>query len=373
MSYTIEQAPVGWSLSSNIKDIIITSDADIVFGLKNYDDQDNYIIIESYTPDSESKIYITDLEKVVNSYISGSGLDVITQTSLFLMFEIWIDGAPNSAFLVLKCNAYTSVSAENFALGNVFLHLMKQKKMVTPTSKEYVTVSFTADNSRKVQVFITTRTPTGYVNSDPIDFITSETDAIKTLDVSFPAIVAKYPAVNPDDIIAYRLSLPKEISVFLVDRNSYLLPLEFRFKNSFDVPETLMSRGTANRKGKTSFDTSTVRSVVTKYNVVRNDEFEVTSGKIFSLNDYDRYREMFNSEVVEINFQGKWRKIIITEENSNVGLRMGSLQPISFTFMFADKVDNNVITGESFMRWILEYGKWTDENMWLDPEHWTDS
>jgi hypothetical protein len=159
----------------------------------------------------------------------------------------------------------------------------------------------------------------------------------------------------------------------MIDRNPYLLLLQYRFTNSFDVPETILTRGPVIRKGNTSFNTSKIESIDVKYNVIRNDEFTVNSGKIFSLNDYDRFREMFNSESVEIYFQGEWRKIVITEENASVNLRAGNLDPVSFTFHFADSFSGNNITGESFMRWILEGGVWQDGNMWVDTEQWIDN
>lgn len=366
MSYSAVQLPDPYSLLSAIKDIIITSDEDLTVEIII----DSVSVLEEiYQPDTDGKIYIYELDRIIGNYLEGADFDVQDQSGIMKDIAINVNNTSFQIFHVLKCSSVTNIQSSNFFAGKVFLHLMKQVKRVTTWSLEYLSCVFT-DDVRTVSVFITDKS---LVNSSEITLFTATGNGAKTIDVSFPVIAALFPDVLPDNIIAYRVKLEKEISVFMIDRNTYLLPLEFRFKNCFDVPETLITRGTATRKGDTSFESSTIHRISTKFNIIRADKFEVFSGKIYSLNDYDRYAEMFNSEVVEINFMGKWRKIIIDSETSEIPLRTGNLPQVSFSFSFADKRDNNVITGESFARWILEYGKWEDSKMWIDSEHWIDN
>ncbi len=244
---------------------------------------------------------------------------------------------------------------------------MKQKKFATIYSKEYITVKL--DASEKIQVFVTT---SDFENSATKDFYTAVASGFQTVDVSFPLVAAKFPEIDPDTIIAYRMVLPSEIAVFIIDRNNYVFPLQFRYLNSFDVPDTIITRGAVARQGETSFETAKIGGLTRKFNVERNDTFSVMSGKIFSFNEYDRYREMFNSDDVEVFFHGKWRGVVVEEDSNDVLQVVSNLKQISFSFRFSDDMDNNIIIGESFTRWILENGTWQDGNMWIDPGEWND-
>ena len=223
-----------------------------------------------------------------------------------------------------------------------------------------------------VKVFVTYLASGIPVNSAEVTLDSSASGTFRTLDVSFSKIAALFPAINASLIVAIRIKVLNQIQVLMVDRANYLVPMNFMFKNSFDVPETIVTRGNVIRKGDTTFSTAKVNRTEQKYNVERTDQFTVNSGKIFSMNDYDRYREMFNSEDVQIYYLGMWRKVIITEEQSETSIRSGNMQPVSFTFHFANTIDNKFITGESFMRWILEYGKWEDDKVWVDQGQWND-
>lgn len=370
MSYTVTQAPAAYNLTSMLRDIIITANEDltikIIIGF-------DVILQENYTPDNEGKIYIRDLGVLLKNYVSGSGFDSLTQNNILLAFKLNINGADTAVYQILYCNAVSRISPENFFLGKVFLHNMKRVKWVTTYTTEYKTVYLTETNSRKVEVFLTVFDGQNYNNTDKVTLATSVSNTIKTINVSFNVIKALFPAINPDTIVAYRLALPDEISVYMIDREHYILPLQFRFLNVFNVPETIVTRGDVLRKGISTFEKSRISHVDRKFNVERSDEFAVNSGKIFSPHDYDRYAELFNSEDVEILFSGEWKKVIVTEDDSSVSLRAGSLNQKSFTFTFADPRDNNIILGESFIRWILSGGTWIDNNMWIDAGQWNDN
>lgn len=370
MSYTKIQQPDTYSLTSRIKDVIILTTDDVNVKIKIGSD---VILEELYTPDSDTRVYVRDLGRLLKNYLSGSGFSSSTQSGITLTFKLLINDKDNGDYQLLYCDAISKITPDNFVLGNVFLHNMKPVKWIIPTSKEYKTVFLTATNSRKVEVFVTVFDGQNYTNTDKVTLTTSLTDVIKTIDVSFDVIKALFPAVDPDSIVAYRLVLPEEIAVYMIDREHYILPLQFRFLNVFNVPETIVTRGDVVRKGISTFEKSRISHVDRKFNVERSDEFAVNSGKIFSPHDYDRYAELFNSEDVEILFAGEWKKVIVTEDDSSVSLRAGSLNQKSFTFTFADKNDNNIILGESFFRWILSGGTWIDNNMWIDAGQWNDN
>ena len=365
MAYTIVQQPDEYSLSAMVKDFILTSTANITFEILQ---GATSLLLETYTPDASGNIQVRELDRFFNNYVSGS-LDETDHPLLLGSFTVKIDGvALARVYKVLKCNAYTDVPATDFVTGNVFLNLLKQLKTITRTSNEYVTCKLLAP----VKVFVTYLASGIPVNSAEVTLDSSASGTFRTLDVSFSKIAALFPAINASLIVAIRIKVLNQIQVLMVDRANYLVPMNFMFKNSFDVPETIVTRGNVTRKGETTFSTAKVNRTEQKYNVERVDPFTVNSGKIFSMNDYDRYREMFNSEDVRIYYLDMWRKVIITEEQSETSIRSGNMQPVSFTFHFAKTIDNKFITGESFMRWILEFGKWEDNKVWEDQGQWND-
>jgi hypothetical protein len=370
MSYTVIQVPDTYNISSCLKDIILTSSDDVNIKIKIGTD---VILEEIYTPDSESKVYVRQIGRLLKNYLSGSGFESNTQIDIVLIFKLLVNDEDNGNFQVLYCDAVTRIDPVNFFNGNVFLHNMKPVKWILPKSKEYKTVFFTSVNDRKVKVFVTVFDGQNYINTDIRVLYTSNIDTIGTIDVSFDLIKPVFTDVDPDTIVAYRLVLPEEIAVYMIDRDHYILPLQFRYRNVFNVPETIVTRGDVVRKGVSTFEKSRVSHVDRKFNVERSDEFSVNSGKIFSSNDYDRYAELFNSEDVEILYAGEWKKIIVKENDSPISLRSGSLNQKSFTFTFADPEDNNILLGESFLKWILSGGTWIDDYMWIDKGRWNDN
>lgn len=369
MSWVITQQPDAVSLSSILQDLILTTEepTDIDIKINGVS-----IITETYTPDSDDKIYIRDIGKLVMNYLAGSGFDSETQSGI--VCTLTIDGAQDGItseigeYLVMLCNAMTDVGAAYFFDGKVFLHILTQKKHTIPTANEYLTVSLS--ESQKVKCFVTT---SNFENSAKVDFYTAPEEQIKTLDVSFNTVKAFFPAIDPNTIIAYRIELEREIAVYMVDRSAYLCTYQFRFLNYFGVPETIITRGNITRKSNSTFEKARIGGIDNKFNTERSDVFSVDAGKLFTNTDVERFREFFDSENVEIYFAGKWIKVIVEEGNNEQSLRLGNAPEVKFTFAFADIRYNSTITGSAFSRWILENGQWIDNNVWVDTGHWNDN
>jgi hypothetical protein len=370
MSYVVTQQPDAYSLTSTIKDIILTTTDVTDIDLKI---NGTSVLAESYTPDADNKIYIRELGKLIAGYLAGSGFDNGIQTGIVATATIYASQEGISSELgeynVMLCNAYTTLDASNYFNGNVFLHAHHPRKQVLPTTVDYITASFTTTNARKIKCFVTT---SDFVNSAKVDYYTSVTDTILTVQNSLDLVAAKFPAIDKNSIIAYRLELPNEIAVFMIDRANYLTPLQFRFTNYFGVPSTVITRGNVVRKGSNTFEMARIGGVDIKFNSERSDVFTVDAGKLFNATDADRFREMFDSENVEVYFNGQWIKVIVSDESSEQSLRTGNSSGIQFSFGFADVRYNNTITAIAFMRWILEDGTWQDGNVWMDAEHWND-
>lgn len=372
MSWIFDSAPDAVSFTSNVKDVIIsrtgTEDSLNVKITVNSND----ILDENYIPDNDGKIYIRGLGRLFKAYLSGASLGGGVQNNLVLNYKFKFDDVEQvGEYAVMLCDYKPKLAPQIYQDGNVFLHIMGIKRTI-PTAPEYLSAAFTSLNERKVKAFVTTFNGVDYENSNRVVFATEVADKIKTLNISFNEITPLFPTIDPEDIVAYRIELPNEIAVYMIDRETYLQTLHFRFKNSFHVSETITTRGDVTRARKSSFEIARIGGIDHKYDIDREDEFSVNSGKIFSLSDYERLSEMFNSEEVEVFFLGEWIKVIVEENEFSEPLRLNSLQQRSFKFYFADPNHNNLLIGGQFAQWILSDGKWTDEYMWIDSGHWND-
>lgn len=365
--------PSTYNLSSMMSDFIISSSEDVLFEVR----LDNKTILkERYTPDNENMIYIRGraLGSTLKKYLSGNDLKEGIQYNISKQFTVLINNELYGTYYVLKSNSiYTELPFANFFDGSVFLNLFNKIKWVTPTSKEYLTCVLGVMVNLFVKVNVIYREDNEFKESELKDFSTSISTEFETFDVSFSTVASKFTEIDEKTIVAYKLHTKNQVSTYYVDRSNYIRTLEFVYKNSFDVPETITAKGAASRKGIATFESYKMNDIVHKSNIRRSDLFTVSSGKIYSNDEYNYYREMFNSTDVHILFMGKYRRIIITEENSVQSLRNNNLSPVSFSFQFADEYENNVLLGDAFYEWILTNGEWIDTNQWMDTGIWKDA
>jgi hypothetical protein len=346
-------------------DELLTSAVDVNFQIAL---NGNTILDEIYTPDSEQKIHIRNLGRFLENYLSGS-FNTGLQPGIAKTFS-FTTAQPQQKYILL-CRAYTGLNAELF-FGKRFLNLQYSKKITLPGAKEFLTAYFDADERKiDVQIFYTQN---GVLQTSAKQTLFStpvQQAGFYTVDASFNKIAALFPAINRTDIIAYSVYLDEIVIQYQVDRQTYLDAKQFIYLNSFGAPESLVCRGEIFRKGKTAFESAKIHGVEYKYDIERTDTFEVSSGKIYSQSEYALFREMFNAEEVKVFFAGEFRKIIISEENMNVASRKGNLEPLKFTFRFADPIHNLMLTDDSFV-WVLEDGTWNDRGIWLGSGHWND-
>lgn len=363
--------PSAYSLSSMMSDFVVSSDEDIQFEVRL---SDKTILKEVYSPDTDNMIYIRGraLGKTLQKYLYGNDFEESVQENIAKQFTVLINNVEYGTYNILKSRFYTDLPSANFFDGSVFLNLFEKVKWTTPDAKEYLTCVLGILVNFPVTANVIYRDGNSYTESGLKNYYVSNSGKFETFDVSFATVAAKFPEINKQNIVAYKIHTKNQINTYYVDRESYLLPLQFIYKNGFDVPDSINTRGIATRKGGTTYDTSKIHDIIRKSNVKRTDTFTVSSGRIYSVDDYDRYRDMFNSGDVRIFFKGKYRKIVITEENATEPLRKGNLPAIGFSFQFADEYENNILLGTAFYEWILEHGQWVDTNMWMDNGQWID-
>lgn len=361
--------PSEFNLSSMISDFVISSTNDILFEVRL---NEKTILKEVYSPDNEDLIYVRGraLGKTLQKYLYGNDLEEGIQANISNTFTVYINDAEYASYNILFCRTYTDLIASDFFEVNTFLTPICDKKYILPSSTEYI--AFMVRENMPIKVSITYKNDDVLEESDLRVLKTLGKDQFETVNISFYIITDIFAEIDPNSILSYKIYSNDQIINYLIDRTAYIFTLEFIYRNSFDVPDSITTHGIVMRKWVSTFETSKINDISRKSNIKRSDSFSVSSGKIFSSKEYDRYREMFNSEDVRIFFKGDYRKIVITEESMNEPLRKGNLPPVRFTFEFANDLENNILLGSMFDDWILESGQWEDQNIWRDDRTWKD-
>jgi hypothetical protein len=357
------------NITSKMTEEVFNSAADINFRISLNGDT---ILDEIYTPNNEQKIYIRGLGGFLENYLSGSFNTGRQENIAKIFYFNTVQPQPQPRFILL-CKAYTGMDV-NLFFGKKFLNLQYLKKITLPDTKEFLSAWFD-EEEQQMEALIFYKQNGAVITSEkrtvfPTLAQPASDAGFYTVDVAFSKIAPLFPEINRSDIIAYSVCLGETVVQYQIDRQTYLDAKNFIYLNSFGVPESIVCRGEVRRKGVVKFGNSNIQGIEYKYNIKRADTFEVSSGKIYAQSDYRLFREMFNSEEVKVFFAGEYRKIIITEENTTVSSRRGTLDAVKFTFHFADPLHNMMITDN--FHWILEESTWTDNRLWRDSGQWND-
>ena len=361
---TIIQQPAAKSLTSEMKDFIVESDIDIHFEILLNND---VILDELYTPDISNRIHVKALGEFCENYLKGE-FDTEVQSEVSKTFKFRINNVVAGNSLVLLCRAKSNQSSEAWFTDR-FLNIQYRKKITVPNAKEFVTAFL---NNVKNKVYAQLTYQDNGLKRSVRKVVYTGNGKFYTVDVSFSKVASLFPEIPERAIIDYNISLHESDAdiQFIVDWETYLSAKTFLYLNSFGVPESLVCRGEIFRKGIPSFTGAKIDGIEHKYNIRRDDTFEVSFGKIYAQNDYLLFREMIGSEDVKCFFDGKYRKIIITEENTNINQKAGAFSVGKFTFRFADTKDNVSLIDN---QWILETGVWNDKGYWFDSGTWNDN
>ncbi len=144
-------------------------------------------------------------------------------------------------------------------------------------------------------------------------------------------------------LASYKISLNGGTMEFLVDNTHYADKWVFRFKNVYDMPETLCCTGGLTVNGSTSDDTSLMYGVERKFELTNTDEYTVNSGVLFLRSDYKLWHNLLNAREVEILSGTDWLPVIITKQKLERDFRKSVLTTVEFSFRMADPTQNNLI------------------------------
>jgi hypothetical protein len=230
MAILVIQQPQPVCFATEIRDIIIASPSAVNFRMK-IDDQT--VLLENYQPDSENRITIRDIEKVINSYF-GATLILPVQ----FIFTTTASDSLTITTSVHYCTAHISIPASAF-LHSYFLTMLRGKKITTATANEYLSLAPTEETSVIARIKYNDGT---IIQTDIAQ--TLPQDTVTTLDVS--------PSVFPqmEKILHYVILAGGRQMTYLLRPTLPADRLTFTFSNAFGVKETFTPTGLLTRENK---------------------------------------------------------------------------------------------------------------------------
>jgi hypothetical protein len=172
-----------------------------------------------------------------------------------------------------------------------------------------------------------------------LDVPSSGGTAPVTIDVS-PSRITPLVGI---DITRYVVTCNDYGYEFLIDTSHYLDMRLFRYKNVYDMPETLTAVGGLSLSGNNESDTAAMYGIDRKFGLKISDEYTANSGVVFLQSDYKLWHNMINAQEVSIYQDGEWLSVIISKQKYERDQYANILKSVEFTFRLADPSQNNLL------------------------------
>lgn len=329
--YMLESQPESYSLSSAVKDFVITPEKEsIVFTLSYLG---NIILSEAYTRDANNKIFIRNIGDVCRDYLVGGIVFTDTiRNDVEGVFSASIDGFEEIPFTVLRCDAICD------SLPVKLLATSTNDRVTNINSVEYITFKMSAGGVLKLYLL---RFQDGVVVSELVDsLITAAVDSIITKEVSPSAIDYNSISDGKNDAIGYKIDDGTTSISFFIDAKDYQSFKCFLFKNCFGLNETISVTGPSKRKAAIDSTTGYFNGLAKRVFTKRDDQIEVDFGVPESLEEYLRLRDFFASTETYLRVGSQWVEIIITDIKDENDERLSQFTPISFTYKYSNHKQN---------------------------------
>lgn len=325
------QRPRTEEFCGTMQDYIIDTDVTIRFAVKY---GGKVILDEEYVPDANFQVKVRKLGKFCELALWGVWCagETSWQTDAAGTFTFLIDGQEDTQSYVMFSRMQTKKDA---ATGGWLSEV--REKVTRLGAKEYASIVLRSGE----KVVINARTVSGVVESKVFYTHTGERTPV-TLNVSPERIDKLFPTMA-GSIASYELVRGSDVMKFLWDATRYTDMQCFRYKNVYDMPETLTTVGGMTLKGENESDTGAMWGVDRKFGIEVKDEYTVNSGTVFLQSDYKLWHNLINAQEVQIEADGMWYSIIVTKQSYEREFRRSVLKAVEFSFRMADTDQNNLI------------------------------
>lgn len=322
------QRPRSREFCATMQDYIIDTDETLTFAVQYGGKK---ILEEEYVPDGKNQVRTRRLGEFCALALKGTWCNADTQWQP--------DAAGTFAFLindVQDATAHVTYSARQTGRSAGAAGVLSQvtQKVTRPGTTEYA-----SGFSHAGGYILTGTTPEGTAkNVNPQ--VSSQGDVPLTVDVSYERACSLLGVSALQD---YTIQLNGGQLKFLVDQSKYAELWQFRFKNVYDMPETLCCTGGLSVKGASEDTTGYLWGVERKFALKVTDEYTAVSGPVFLRSDYKLWHDMLNAREVEVLVDGAWLPIVITKQKLERDFRRSALATVEFSFRMADAAQNGLI------------------------------
>lgn len=315
---TVIQRPAMLCFAADMADYIIDSDSTITFAIQL---NGSLILSERYSPDGANQIRIRKLGRLCRLALWGR-FSTGAQDNAMGSFTFLINDVADSTSTVIFSNTHSKFKAGACWLSSV------RNKVTRSSSIEYLSCYIPSGS----QVTLKKTTAAGEIES--VFYTNSSTDVIMTLDVSLAVV---------GSCLRYSLTIGTDVFTLHVDDTQYIDVFTFRYRNNFEMPETLSIVGGLKLKGNDESAIADMYGIARKFEVKCTDEYTANSGVIYMQSDYKLWHDLFMSQEVEILSDGAWYKIVVSKQNYERTFRRSILKAVEFSFKMADLDDNGII------------------------------
>lgn len=322
------QRPKSREFCATMQDYIIDTDSTITFSIQYGGKK---ILDEEYVPDAQNQVRIRRLGKFCELALWGTWCEGETcwQASASGTFSFFINEVKDTDTLVIYSCLQTRKSADSPGVLSEVL-----QKVTRPGVPEYVS-GFLASGSYTVSG----TQPDGTEKSKDVSPGGSQ-DRICTIGIDYARACS---LLGVDNLQSYRVDLNGGGMEFLVDTTPYSELWVFRFKNTYDMPETLCCTGGLTVSGSSEDDTASMYGVERKFGLKVTDEYTANSGIIHLRSEYKLWHNLLNAREVEIRSESGWLPVVITKQKLERDFRRSVLTTVEFSFRMADPAQNNLI------------------------------
>lgn len=315
-----------------MQDYIIDTDSTITFAVRY---GNKTILDEEYVPDANNQVRVRKLGKFCELALWGVWCagENTSQPDAAGTFTFLIDGVEDTQSWVMYSRLQTRKDATTpGCLSEVSC------KVTRPGAKEYVSGCLLASGSNYgIRVTAYWEDGSGQECFIPMG---SSTELVFTADVSPETIASKFTRAG---ISSYKVDLAGGSMLFYIDRTRYAELWCLRFKNVYDMPETLTATGGLKMTGSQESDLAAMYGIERKFSVKVTDEYTINSGAVMLQSDYKLWHNLANAREAEIWNQGEWLPIVIVKQKYEREFARSVLKAVEVSFRLADPDQNNLI------------------------------
>ena len=322
------QRPRTREFCATMQDYIIDTDETISFAIEY---GGHRILDEEYVPDGQNQVRIRRLGRFCELALWGVWCagEYCWQDDAAGTFSFYINEEKDTDSFVMFSRLQTRKDA---SLTGVLSEVAQ--KVTRPGVPEY------ASGFQHAGGYIVTGIQPGGTEKNQTVQVSGDDGHPMTVDASYDRICT---LLGADALDSYKLNFNGGTIEFLVYHSVYAERRVFRFKNVYDMPETLCCTGPLTLAGANEDDTAEMWGVERKFGLRVTDEYTVQSGPIYLRQEYKLWHNLLNAQEAEILSGEDWLPIVITKQKLERDFRRSVLASVEFSFRMADAAQNNLI------------------------------